>query len=230
MIAVAPASTDLARWAALQVAAHHYLRKAPDRRSRPFCHVVTLDGEPVGCLFWGRPEATRCYAGRLTYGSAEDVREGRAAFDRWEVLNLSRVWLSPDVQQGGRLYGPDRLPGYTDRAGVWRSSLASTAIRLGLARVGFDYLIAHPPCFVEQPYAIRAVLSYCDTSKHRGTIYKAAGFQFARTNADGIETWWTARVKQLNPEQHQQVRERSRTSPRSRRIREGRRSLFDGVA
>jgi hypothetical protein len=117
---------------------------------------------------------------------------GRAEYDRWTILNLARVWLHPSVQRGGAFYSPELLPGYTDRRGVWRSTLASTVIELALARVGYDYLRTHPPCFPDEPYQIKVVLSYCDTTKHKGTIYRAAGFELARTNERGIETWYTS--------------------------------------
>lgn len=199
--------------------AHHYLRTAPDPRTRPFGYVVRVAGAPAGCLFFGRPESTCCYRGELTYGSRGDVMSGRARFDRWEVLNLARVWLSPDVQSGGRLCDPDFVPGFFDRKGTWRPTLASWAVGEALRRVGFDYLMAHPPCFVEEPYAIQAVLSYCDRRRHRGTLYRAAGFALARTNAEGVETWWTGDVAPLSAEQDRQVRHRAATDPRSRRIR-----------
>jgi hypothetical protein len=106
----------------------------------------------VGILFFGRPEATRCYDGGLTYGSLGDVQTGRAQYDRWEVLNLARVWFSPLVQPGGLIHrlGPDSgLPGYADRRGVWRSTLASSTIRQALDRIGYDraQLLrhTHPP-------------------------------------------------------------------------------------
>lgn len=224
---LSPATAEQRSWAAAAVKAGHYLRSAPDPRSRPFCYVVTVAGQTVGCLWFGRPESTRCYAGELRYGSTDDVVTGRAGYDRWEVLNLSRVWLDPAVQSGGRLCTPELLPGFRDRKGRWRPSLASELIRAAFARVGFDYLAAHPPCFTAEPYAIRAVLSYCDTRLHRGTIYRAAGMRLARVNGDGIETWWTPDVGGLTAEQDRAVRDLSDRHPRSRRIRERRRSLFD---
>jgi hypothetical protein len=78
-------------------------------------------------------------------GSQADVAAGRAQFDRWEVLNLARVWLAPTVQVGGQWHRPSILPGFTDRRGLWRSTLASTVITEALGRVGYDYLTAHPP-------------------------------------------------------------------------------------
>jgi len=214
-------------WASDAVSEHHYLHKPPDRRSRPLCYVVRLATHGyIGCLWFGRPESTRCFHGTLTYGSRQDAAAGRAAYDRWEVLNLSRVWLCSSVQPGGDLYRPDFLPGFVDRQGHFRSTLASTVIRLALARVGFDYLRLHPPVFVDEPYAIRAVLSYCDTRLHRGTIYRAAGWLLGRRNAAGLETWWTGATAPLLKCQDREIRRLAAVCPRSVRIRDAQRQLF----
>ena len=117
-------------------------------------------------------------------------------------------------------YDQEHLPGFTDRRGVWRSTLASTLVRAALGTIGLDYLMAHPPCFVDQPYAIKAVLSYCDTKLHRGVIYRSAGMELARTNERGIETWWTPNVAPLTPFEDRQVRQLAKVHPRSVRIRE----------
>lgn len=218
-------------WAQRMVAARHYLHKRVDPRSRPFTYTVYLGDRPfpVGCLIFGRPEATRCYDGNLTYGSQADVQRERAAFDRWSVLNLARVWFDPCVQPGGTLYVPHLLPGYTDRRGAWRSTLASTAIRKSLAVVGYDYLRAHPPVDCAYPYQIEAVLSYCDTRLHKGTIYQAAGFTLARRNERGIETWFTQNVCPLSAEEDRHIRDLAEASQRSRRIRAQRAQLGLGI-
>lgn len=203
----------------------HYLRAPVDARCSPVAYEVILDEierdyqSRIGVLIFGRPEATRCYSGALTYGSLADVQSGRATFDRWEVLNLARVWLHPRVQSGGDLYRPELLPGYIDRRGVWRSTLASAVVRLALGSIGYDYLSKRPPCFPDEPYELRAVLSYCDTSKHKGTLYRAAGFQLARTNERGIETYVTTDVAPLTSYQHDMVRKASDRSPRAQRLR-----------
>lgn len=219
-------------WATRSVASHHYLRSAPDRRSRPLCCAVRLKPgafNPVGCLWFGRTESTCCYHGGLTYGGTEAVAAGRARYDRWEVLALSRLWLDPMVQAGGDVCRPEYVPGFTDRKGRWRSAVASAAIHAALARVGFDYLTMHPPCFLADPYQIRAVLSYCDTRRHRGTVYRAAGFALARRNAAGVETWWTSAVAPLTAGQDAAVRTAAEANPRSRRVRHAasQGSLFD---
>jgi hypothetical protein len=209
------------RWAQDRVSRYHYLRASVDLRCRPFAYLVCADfcDEPLGCLIFGRPEATRCYDGALTYGSSKDVADGRAVWDRWEVLNLARVWLSPSVQQGGRWCAPEQVPGFTDRRGLWRPALASWAIGEALGRIGYDYLRLHPPVDCSFPYTIRCVLSYCDRSKHRGTVYRASGFWLARVNERGIETWHTTAVAPLTNYQDDMIRKLARQSERSQRIR-----------
>lgn len=161
-------------WAQTQVAAHHYLHRPVDSRCSVLTYIVRREGAPMGCLMFGRPEATRCYEGGLTYGSVDDVGRGKATYSRWEVLNLARVWLDPRLQHGGEFYAPNA---------------ASQMIGAALRRVVCDYLMAFPPCFLDEPWHIRECLSYCDTRIHQGTVYKAAGFRLARTNEDGIQTW-----------------------------------------
>ena len=213
---------DRAGLAAAQdaVAAYHYLRAPVDSRCSPVAYLVALAQEKVvGCLIFGRPEATRCYTGNLTYGSQADVERERATFDRWEVLNLARVWLDPRIQRGGRWCRPDLLPGFRDRRGVWRSSAASWCIQEALSTIGYDYLTQRPPVFPDEPYEIKAVLSYCDTRQHKGKIYEAAGFTLARRNEAGIETWFTQDVAPLSRYEHDQIRKAAWRSPRSIHLR-----------
>jgi hypothetical protein len=134
------------------------------------------------------------------------------------VLNLARVYVNPDWQPGGYFYHPQYIPGFNDRKGVFRSTLASNAINAMAARVGFDYLMQRPPCFLDEPYQIEWLMSYCDTRIHRGTIYKAAGFELYRTNDDGIQTWRLP-LPALSPDQDRQVREAARVSKRSQEYR-----------
>lgn len=228
MISLRIAGPAELRWAQQQVRAHHYLRAPVDPRCRPLAYVVELHypemlPQRVGCLIFGWPEATRCYQGELTYGSQADVASGRARHDRWSVLNLARVWLHPHVQTGGVWYRSDLLPGYHDRSGLWRSALASWCVGQALTQVGYDYLVAHPPVWIEQPYRIEVVLSYCDTNRHKGTIYRAAGFNLARTNPRGIETWYTtAAVGALTAEQDARIRRLAERCQRSQTKRAAR--------
>jgi hypothetical protein len=217
-------------WAQERIAAEHYLHTPVDSRCRPLIYLAhhqatwgaaaAAGPRAIAILIFGRPEATRCYVGGLAYGSQADVQAGRAQFDRWEILNLARVWVHPYFQAGGLYCSPDDgLPGYTDRRGVWRSTLASSLIAEALARVGYDYLAQHPPVDCAYPYQIRACLSYCDRKLHKGTIYRASGFTLARTNTAGIETWYTTAAHALSAEQDADIRRRAEQAPRSRRIR-----------
>lgn len=195
------------------VTKHHYLHRPVDARCSVEAYAVALRGVPVGLLMFGRPEATRC---ANWYGGVDDVAAGRCEVTRWQVLNLARVWFDPAVQPGGALHYA--TPGYHDRRGVWRSTLASDAIRLAAQSIGVDYLLRRPPCFLDEPYQIEYLMSYCDRKLHRGTIYRAAGFECYRTNTNQIETW-RLRLPPLTPEQHTAVRKASLASPRSQRYR-----------
>lgn len=206
MLTLDLADHDGLRWAQRQVAKHHYLRTPVDVRCRPLAYLVRLDafnGPVVGCLIFGRPEATRCYDGGLTYGSQADVRTGRARWDRWEILNLARVWLHPTIQSGGLDYVPN--------AATW-------VIGQALKHVVVDYLLTYPPCFLDEPWRLKVCLSYCDTRKHKGTIYRAAGFELVRTNGDGIETW-ARPLRGLQGHERKLIERRAEQSPRSRRYR-----------
>lgn len=205
------------------VALHHYLRKRIDPRCSVEGYRVKLDQVSVGVLLLGRAQATRCYP---WYGSVEDVATGRASCTRWQVLNLARVYFEPAVQPGGELHAAGLVPGFRDRCGVIRSTLGSVAIAALADRVVLDYLVARPPCFLDEPYELRWLLSYCDTRLHRGALYRAAGFELFRTNRDGIQTWRLP-LRPLTAYEDRQVRGAALSSPRSiaHRARRSQRSL-----
>lgn len=208
------------KWAQETVVLDHYLHAPVDARCSVEGYAVYLNDDhvrvgPVGLFLLGRPEATRVNG---WYGGVEDLAAGRCEVTRWQVLNLARVWFSPDFQAGGLMYDSFNLPGYVDRRGVFRSTLASSAISAMVARVGFDYLVRRPPCFLDEPYQIAWLMSYCDTRKHKGTIYQAAGFELYRTNKDGIQTW-RMRLPALSPDQDDAVRQASMVNVRSQAYR-----------
>ncbi len=70
-------------WAQAQVRHHHYLHAPVDVRCRPLAYLVMLFGNPVGCLIFGRPEATKVTG---WYGSVEDVQAGTCPLTRWQIL------------------------------------------------------------------------------------------------------------------------------------------------
>lgn len=227
MIKLKQLDKDGVRWAQRVVTAEHYLHRPVDARCSVEGYAVYLatgiqpPSWPIGLLLFGRPEATRC---QDWYGSVDDVRAGRCEVTRWQVLNLARVWLHPDVQEGGKLYGPHLLPGFLDRHDTFRSTLASTVLHKAMQTICFDYLFRRPPVFLDEPYEIRWLLSYCDTRLHRGTIYRAAGFELYRTNGDGIQTW-RIRLPGLTVAQDAMVKDASLLDRRARSYRAKRAQL-----
>lgn len=226
MITLELANERCLRWAQEMVTQYHYLRTPVDDRCSVEAYLIHLEQfpRPAGCLIFGRPEATRV---KGWYGSLEDVASGKCVLSYWSVLNLARVWIDPAFQRGGQCwYDPlPALPGYLDRKKVWRSTLASEAIRVAVQRIGYEYLLRRPPVFPEQPYQIEHLLSYCDVRRHKGTIYEAAGFErYREANADGKETWRIG-LPALTPEQDTHIRRLAEQHPRSRRYRAQRAAL-----
>lgn len=106
----------------------------------------------------------------------------------------------------------------TERCGLDELPESQWLDRLAAQRIGVDYLLRRPPCFLDEPYQITWLMSYCDRKLHRGVIYKAVGFECYRTNANQIETW-RLRMPPLTLEQDAAVRRASEISPRSQRYR-----------
>ena len=203
MLTIQLANKKQFAWAQQQVMEHHYLHTPVDARCSPVAYIVMLNDEPAGCLIFGRPESTKCNG---WYGSVEDVQKKKCYLTRWQVLNLARVWLDPMVQVGGQHY---------------ILNAATIVIAQAMRKVVVDYLVQRPPVWMDEPYEVREVLSYCDLSKHKGTIYKAANFQLRRTNARGIQTY-AIPVRRLTHAEHAAIAEQSRINPRSRQLRSDR--------
>ena len=151
-------------WAQATVTERHYLHQPVDPRARPMVYVVEAQGERAGLVMLGIPHATRCrgwwgYPGLPT---------------QWQVVDLCRIWLDPRVQAGGEWCQPGQMPGYTDRRGQWRPTVASWLIGEVLGRVQVDRVSLWPPVYPAQPYHIRLAISYHDPQCHRGAIYRAA--------------------------------------------------------
>ena len=167
-------AADLA-WAQRTVTEHHYLHAPVDPRARPMCYVIRDTqqpcpvplGVPVGLVILGIPHATRC-GGWWGY-------EGLPT--QWQVVDLSRIWISAYYQRGemGVYAKPGIVPGYTDRRGVFRPTVATWAISEVLRRVQADRVRLWPPVYLSQPYHVRLVISYHDPAFHKGTIYRQSG-------------------------------------------------------
>lgn len=188
------------RWVQATICERHYLHTPVDRRSRPLAYVVHLGEERVGCLVFGRPEATRVNG---WFGSVTDVQEGRCPLTRWQVINLSRIWLSPIIQRGGARE---------------IHNAATRVISIALRRVVMDYLLARPPVWLDEPYELIDCLSYCDAHVHRGVLYRAASFRLIRANDRGIQTY-ARRLRRLTSVERERISQASTHDQRARRLR-----------
>ena len=188
-------------WAQEQVTQHHYLHRPVDVRCSPVAYLVLdEDGKRVGCLIFGRPQASRVSG---WYGDVADIVAGRCPFTRWQIVNLSRVWLDPSIQRGGERYVPNA---------------GTSVIAAALSRIVSDFLLMHPPCFLDEPYELRECLSYLNTRQHRGMLYRAANFRLVRENARGIQTS-AIPLRHLTHAEKQAIEKRAAESPRSCRYR-----------
>lgn len=161
-------------WLNDMATSHHYMRQPIHQRACPFGWAVAFDGKV--CRLDGRP------AGFIIFASIHYTRlKGEFGYPglptKWQVLSLARLWLHPDFQPGGVLHSPDNLPGFTDRKGTFRSTLATNIIEQALALVQLKWLEVHPPRFPNEPYHILKIISYADTRYFRGAIYRAANFR-----------------------------------------------------
>lgn len=186
-------------WAQRTVTQKHYRPASVDARGRPLAYLVhhPAIAEPVGVLMLNRPEATTT---RPLWGSLADLAAGRVRYSYWSIINLCRVWLSPEIQRGGASHVYD--------AATW-------AIGQIRRRVVLDYLRVFPPVDCSFPWRLDLMVSYAQPAHHAGTIYKAAGFTRARVNDEGLETY-TCPLRGLQPHARRQVLRASETSQRSR--------------
>lgn len=162
-------------WAQETVTQHHYLHQPASSYARPMAYIIEYGRERLGCIVAGLPHATRNrgwwgYPGLPT---------------QWQVLDLCRIWLSPRLQLGGDLVGPDILHGFYDRRRVFRPTVASWAIKEVFGRIQQDWISLWPPVYPEQPYHIRLVISYHDPAFHKGTLYRAMGWEPMYRDEDG---------------------------------------------
>ncbi len=124
---------------------YHYLHRGRTMAQLPYW--VLVDQRPVGALLFSLPRLSVPLHG----------------IPPMNVLELARIWLSPDVQGGVT----------EDSQGRQHSvSIASCALGKALRRVREDWFQRYP----NMP-DICAVVSWADTVHHEGTIYKAANFE-----------------------------------------------------
>ena len=168
-------------WAQRIVTRYHYLSRPVDPRSRPMVYVIRradVNFRPLGLIMLGIPHATRC---RGWWGY-----EGLPT--QWQVVDLCRIWIDPELQRGGRWCNPYTVPGFYDRHGRFRPTTPTWAIQEVLGRVQADRVRLWPPVYLDQPYHIELAISYHDPAHHKGTIYKQSQATPMYTDANGNPT------------------------------------------
>lgn len=87
---------------------------------------------------------------------------------KWQVLSLARLWLH------------DNLPRNSETVVIGKCLRQQGHAHISL--VQRRWLEVHPPRFLDQPYHVRKIISYCNTSYHNGATYRAANFrEYGRT-------------------------------------------------
>jgi hypothetical protein len=123
---------------------YHYLHRGRTMAQLPYW--ILLDEVPVGVILYSLPRLSVPLDG----------------IKPMNILELARVWISPDVQ-GIQTVGSDgRNHSF---------SMATCAVGRSLRAVRQDWFLkySHMP-------DIHAVVSWADTVHHEGTIYRAANF------------------------------------------------------
>lgn len=152
---------------------YHYLHRWPDPRSLPFGYALEVagqryqaDGRLSGLVVFKKPQHHR-QAGLFGYPGLPTA---------WQVLDLARVWIHPDLQIGGL-------------------NVFSRMISRALHRVQWDWLEHHPPVFPHLPYHITLIISYCELAHHDGVAYRASGFERWGISGDGKKEVYVRRLK-----------------------------------
>lgn len=167
-------------WAQETVTTHHYLHQPVHRQARPIVYVIGYQRRQwLGLIMASLPHATK-NKGWWGY-------EGLPT--QWQVVDLCRVWLDPAIQSGGELARPGIVPGFVDRKGIFRPTVATWAIGKVLGSIQQDWVSSWPPVFPHLPYHVLLVISYQDPAFHqKGTIYREAGAKAMYADEDGNPT------------------------------------------
>jgi len=165
----------------------HYLKKWPDPRSLPFAYCLLVDGQALAGD--GRPY------GIVVMKKLQHHRQrGLFGYDglptAWQVLDLARVWIHPDLQ-GIRWTGTDRRGQQVQHTLNAFSRMVSGVLR----RVQKDWLEHHPPVFPELPYHIELVVSYCELQHHDGVGYRASNFESLGLSTDKTKEIYLRRLR-----------------------------------
>lgn len=221
-------------WARAMLVKHHYMHRPWHPKADPFVYLIKRqqDDALVGCILFNRMQCSRLRdsSGDLWCGRLDEKITGTCAYTQWELITLGRFWLSPLVQQP---YPQEELASVPcgpvpqflfapeEPLAEPVHHAASQIILEALDSIVFDYLVAYPPPFPEEPWRLRQCVSYCDTTLFNCAIYQASRFRSLRENEQGIRTY-THGLRDLTPQEEETILAASRTNQRCRRRRAAR--------
>jgi len=140
----------------------HYLGTAVPPIARPMFYILEHNNVPLGVFGFSIPQATHC---GNWWGK-------NAAITKWQVVDMSRVWVSPLIQAGGYWARPDMVPGrWVD--GRYQPNTVTWAIGKIFKRIQKDWVAYWPPVELAKPYHVLLIISYHDPAYHNGSIYRA---------------------------------------------------------
>jgi len=140
----------------------HYLGTEIPPIARPMFYILEHNGIPLGVFGFSIPQATHCGS---WWGK-------NAPITKWQVVDMSRVWVSPLIQAGGYWAKPEIVPGRWVN-GRYQPNTVTWAIGQIFKRVQEDWIAYWPPVELDKPYHILLIISYHDPKYHNGAIYRA---------------------------------------------------------
>jgi len=182
----------------------HYLKTGVSGYACPFAYRIMLDDAVAGIIIVGTPFARRL---KNEYGYPNEC-------SCWEVLQLYRFWIIPALQQ-------QSVPDSTGKPHTL--AIGSCAMGKLIKQVETDWLEHHPPQNSDQPYRIRKLITYSDSTLHSGTLYKSSGFRHDASQcgtSKNLDRWIYDLPETADPlkRQHRQISllESETTGPKQR--------------
>lgn len=221
-------------WAKAMVVKYHYMHRPWHPKADPFIYIIKRqrDDASVGCILFNRMQCSRLRdsAGNLWCGRLDEKVKGACAYTQWELITLGRFWLSPLVQQPYPQQQWEPVPCGPVPQFLFAPEeplaepvhhAASQIILEALDSIVFDYVLAYPPPFPEEPWRLRQAVSYCDTRLFNCSIYQASRFRSLRENEQGLRTY-THPLRELTPQEEEAILGASKNNQRCRRRRAAR--------
>jgi hypothetical protein len=158
------------------IVGEHYLHQWPHELSCPFGYRLEVNG----VKFWGGLPLGVILFKRLEHTKQHGLFGYKGLPTAWQVLDLARVWVNPCLQ--GKL------------ANGHSPAIFSRMVALSLKSVQRDWLEHHPPRFLDQPYHIELIMSYCDRQRHEGVAYRVSGFEKVGITSHGDKDIYVKRL------------------------------------